>query len=148
MYCRVEWFSTLCDFRKWAHCCRVSIGYIFIISIPKNPRILPRAPAAQARHSFSFHVQKITVTLKMYIIVENFQPLNVTNTANKKTVNSVWLKVSLIFRIYNLFIHSKQLYSGLNNLFACSSCTIQGLSNRNLELSLNKDAILTLRQHM
>ena len=33
---------------------------------------MPRAPAAQARHSFRFHVQKITVTLKMYIIVENF----------------------------------------------------------------------------
>ena len=41
----------------------LSIGYIFMSSIPKNLRILPHARAAHARQSFYF--QKITETLKI-----------------------------------------------------------------------------------
>ena len=43
-----------------------SIGFIFMSSIQKNRRILPRARQ-------SFHFQKITGTLKMMFLKENLQ---------------------------------------------------------------------------
>ena len=45
----------------------LSIGYIFMSSIPKNRRISPRARAAHDRQSFIFFL--ITGTLKMNIFL-------------------------------------------------------------------------------
>ena len=69
--CTVGWsdFHFFLQFSKTGTL--LSIGYIFMSSIPKNRRILQRARGVHARQNFYF--KKITGTLKMNIFFLSWQ---------------------------------------------------------------------------